>query len=63
MVNVWVEEGYKPRDRALTSALSVFTDEAKHLASQAKDIVDFTIKRVEELAEIWEGVVARANGK
>jgi putative hydrolase of the HAD superfamily len=63
MVDVWVEEGYKPPQGALTPALSVFTGEAKHLASQAKDIVDFTIKRVEELAEIWEGVVARANGK
>jgi putative hydrolase of the HAD superfamily len=63
MVNVWVDEGYKPKHGSITPALSVFTDEARELASQASEIVDFTIKHIGELADIWPEVVAKANGK
>jgi putative hydrolase of the HAD superfamily len=63
MVNVWVDEGFKPKHGSLTPALSVFTDEARALASQASEIVDFTIKRIEELEGIWPQVITKAEAK
>lgn len=63
IVNVWVDEGFTPAHGSLTPALSVFTDEARALASQASEIVDFTIKLVEELEDIWADVSAKAEAK
>ncbi len=63
ITNVWVDEGFKPMHGSLTPALSVFTDEARALAPQASEIVDFTIKLVEELEDIWADVSAKAEAK
>lgn len=63
ITNVWVDEGFTPAQGSLTPALSVFTDEARTLASKASEIVDFTIKRIEELEGIWPEVTAKAEAK
>lgn len=63
IINVWVDEGFAPIHGSMTPALSVFTDEARALAPQASEIVDFTIKLVEDLEDIWADVTAKAEAK
>ncbi len=63
MVNVWVDEGYQPPPSDITPALSVFHDETRSLVERSSDCVDFTIRRIEELADIWPQVVEKAKAK
>jgi len=63
MVNVWVDEGYRPPPGDIAPALNVFYDEARQLAGSASEVVDFTIHTIDELPAIWDGVVARVNGR
>lgn len=63
IVNVWVDEGYHPPPSAITPALSVFHDETRSLAAKSDQFVDFTIRRVEELADIWPRVVEKAEAQ
>jgi putative hydrolase of the HAD superfamily len=63
MINVWVDEGYHPPPSDLTPALSVFHDETRTLRENSDDCVDFTICRIEELADIWPQVVEKVEAK
>jgi putative hydrolase of the HAD superfamily len=63
MINVWVDEGYRPPQSDITPALSVFHDEMRTLAAKAGEFVDFTISRVEELANVWPRVVEKAEAQ
>ena len=63
MVNVWVDEGYHPPPSDITPALSVFHDETRSLVADSDAFVDFTIRRVEELADIWPRVVGKAGAQ
>jgi len=63
MVNVWVNEGWLPAAGEVTPALSVFYEEARHLQERADEFADFTIQRVEQLADIWPAVQAKAAGR
>ncbi len=63
ILNVWVDEGFTPERGSITPAVSVFMDEARELVKQAREIVDFTIERVEELAGIWPEIVAKVGVK
>jgi putative hydrolase of the HAD superfamily len=63
IINVWVNEGWLPARGEVTPALSVFYEEAKRLQERAGEFADFTIQRVEQLADLWPQVQAKAAGR
>ncbi len=63
MVNVWVDEGYQPPASDITPALSVFHDEAREMAGQADEVVDFIVEHIDELPGIWPEIVRKVNAR
>lgn len=63
MINVWVNEGWLPARGEVTPALSVFYEEARRLEERADEFADFTIRRVEELADLWPQLQMKAEGR
>jgi len=60
MLTVLIEEMPVREGLDAYAALAVFREEAKLLQEQRAELVDFTLRRVEELDEIWDEVVALA---
>jgi len=60
MITVLIEETPVQEQPDAYAALTVFHEEAKLLQEQRAELVDFTLRRVEELDEIWDEVVALA---
>lgn len=63
MLTVLVEEVPAEKRLGAYAAASVFHEEAKLLQDQRNELVDFTIRRIEELADIWDRIVALAGNR